>query len=57
MGALAIVRFWSGYELDTSDLSEDAATCTLEDLEDDFSISVGVVVNILPLEDVINGSP
>jgi hypothetical protein len=47
------VQFWSGYELDTSDLSEDATTCTLED----FSISVRVVVNILPLEDVINGSP
>lgn len=29
----------------------------LEDFEDEFSIFVGVVVDILSLEDVINGSP
>jgi hypothetical protein len=29
----------------------------LEDFEDDFGITADLVVNILKLEDVINGSP
>lgn len=56
-GAMAFVQFWSGYKLDTSDLLEDTTAGALEDFEDNFSIAIGVVVEILPLEDVINESP
>jgi hypothetical protein len=36
---------------------EDTTAGALEDFEDNFSIAIGVVVEILPLEDVINESP
>jgi hypothetical protein len=36
---------------------EDVTAGALEDFEDDFSITDGVVVDILPLEDVINEPP
>jgi hypothetical protein len=47
-----------GYELrDIVGLSEDVASDAVEDLEDDFSVDAEVVVNLLPLEEAINGSP
>lgn len=56
-GALAFVQFWSGYEFGTMDLSEDTTVGALEDFEDDFDIATETMVDIFPLEDVINGSP
>lgn len=55
--ALAFKQFWSGYKLGTGDLSEDATIGALEDFEDVFGMDVGATVDILSLEDVINGSP
>ena len=58
VGALAFVQFRPGYELcDVFVISEDVAGGALEDIEDDFSVVVEAIVNLLPLEDVINGSP
>jgi hypothetical protein len=57
VGALAFVQFWSGYKLGTGDLWEDVTASALEDFEDDFSIAVEAVVDILLLEYVINRSP
>jgi hypothetical protein len=54
--ALAFVQFRLGYELGTGDLSEDVAAGALEDFKDDFGITAEVVVDILPLMDVVNGS-
>lgn len=48
--ALALIQFWSG-------LLEDVAGGALEDMKDDFGMAVKVVVELLPLEDVIKGSP
>jgi hypothetical protein len=39
------------------DLSEDTTVGALEDFEDDFDIATETMVDIFPLEDVINGSP
>lgn len=56
-GALAFVQFRSGYELHiVSGLSGDAACGALEDMEDDFGVCKAIV-DLLPLENVINGSP
>jgi hypothetical protein len=51
------VQFRLGYELGTGDLLEDVAAGALEDFKDDFGIAAEVVVDILPLMDVVNGSP
>lgn len=56
-GVLAFVQFWSGYELSTGDLSRDVVVGALEDFEDDFGVATEAVVDLLPVEDVINGSP
>lgn len=58
VSALAFVQFRSGYELcDVFVISEDVTGGALEDIGDDFSVVVEAIVNLLPLEDVINGSP
>jgi hypothetical protein len=40
-----------------SDVVEDTIASALEDFEDYFGMAVKVVVDILPIEDVISGSP
>lgn len=51
------MQFQLGYKLGTSYLLKGATMGALEDFEDEFSIFAGAVVDILPLEDMINGSP
>jgi hypothetical protein len=51
------MQFRLGFELGTSDLSKDVTTGALKDIEDDFDMTTEVVVDILPLENVINESP
>jgi hypothetical protein len=45
------------FKLGTGYLSEDVTAGALEDFEDDFGMATEAMVDILPLEDVINGSP
>lgn len=46
-----------GYELGIGDLSKDVAGGALDGMEDDFGMATEDVVDLLPLTDVINGSP
>jgi hypothetical protein len=57
VGALAFAKFWSGFEVGIGDLSEDATAGTLEAFEYNLDIATEAMVDILSLEDVINGSP
>lgn len=56
-GALAFAQFRLGFELGTGDQSKDATVGALEDFEVYFGMAAEVVVDILPLVDVINESP
>lgn len=38
-------------------MSVDAAGGALEDMENDFGVAAEALVDLVPLEDVINGSP
>jgi hypothetical protein len=55
--ALAIVQIRSSYDLGTGDLSEDVTAGALEDFVDDVNKSVRALVDMLMLENVINGPP
>lgn len=57
VGTLAFVQFRSGYELGIGGLSEDMAGGALEDMEDDFGMVAEAMVDLLLMEDIINGSP
>lgn len=51
------MQICSSYDLGTGDLSEDVTADALEDFVDDVNISVRAMVDMLMLENVINGPP